>query len=609
MFCIKCGKEIEDGAKFCHFCGAPTAGDSPAGGPEGGAPSEPVPGMGPFAPPGPEPGTWSAVPPEPNPGGGNAVPPGPKFNLWKSITSRFPALEDGKKSLGVLAAAGVAAVAVIALIVVLVSGVFGSPKGKVAKALAKTAAAYAEVGDKMGLPQELPDPSGLLRDRSSSQRLSVELTEVGRDLGGYVDLSVLEGLGLRVNTDWDQKGKKADLDAALLLDGDDIVSVQLLAKGGSISLASPELTRGNVYGVNTETLGADLDRLGVDGGEIDVEEISFNLFTLVEKLSPSREQSKEMEKAIADANKELFDAITAEKGGKKSVKVNGKSVEAALYKVVVPEDAMKDYIDAVADAMELMDTEDQMEEALLSMGLNKSAVKQFMSGMDTGDTYKELARNLKQLVKIIGDVELDVYVDGGYVAAVEYDQRIQGEKIEIGLYLGGGDHYVDNLSLEIAMDGDELLVESSGNHAGDKGVFTDETTIRLRSDRSDMGRVTSEFRYEPKAKDNNFAWEIDVANSAAVEMSGQLTTTRNSIDLRLDDITVSAMRMDMVSLKADYYLGPCKGMQVSLSGGTMLADMDEDDLEDLYYDIEENIEDVAYDLTDVIPSDVLWYLF
>lgn len=33
MFCIKCGKEIEDGAKFCHFCGAPTAGDSPAGGP------------------------------------------------------------------------------------------------------------------------------------------------------------------------------------------------------------------------------------------------------------------------------------------------------------------------------------------------------------------------------------------------------------------------------------------------------------------------------------------------------------------------------------------------------------------------------------------------
>ena len=98
-------------------------------------------------------------------------------------------------------------------------------------------------------------------------------------------------------------------------------------------------------------------------------------------------------------------------------------------------------------------------------------------------------------------------------------------------------------------------------------------------------------------------------NSVGLEMSGQLATTKNSIDLRLDDVTISAMRMDLLTLEGNYYLGPCKGMQVSLSGGTMLADMDEDDLEDLYYDIQDNAQDWAYDLVDMIPEDLLWYLF
>ena len=52
-FCLKCGKELENGAKFCQFCGAPTdsAAGSPAGGAAPNAPQEPVPGMGPFVPP------------------------------------------------------------------------------------------------------------------------------------------------------------------------------------------------------------------------------------------------------------------------------------------------------------------------------------------------------------------------------------------------------------------------------------------------------------------------------------------------------------------------------------------------------------------------------
>lgn len=607
MFCLKCGKELENGAKFCQFCGAPTdsAAGSPAGGAAPNAPQEPVPGMGPFVPPERAGADRSGESWVSATGGGSAGQ-----GAGQGLKFLDPVLERAKQAPPALLIGGAAAaVAVIALIVVLASGLFSSPKGQVEKALAKTAAAYAQAGSKAGLPTELPGMSGTMKDYSGSQRLSLELSDINRGLNSYVDLSGLTGLGVRINSDWDQKGRKMDCDMAVLLDGDDFASIQLLVNGSNIYVASPEFTRGSVYGLNTETLGEDLDRLGADGGEVNLKKISFNLFDLVEKLSPTQEQTKEMKAAVTEANKALLDAVTAEKGGKKSVQVNGKSVEATLYKVVIPEDAMKDYISAMEDAMSLMDTEDMMKEALLSMGLDKSMVNQLMSGMDTKDAYKEVTRSLKQLVKTIGDVELDVYVDGGCVAAVEYDQRIEGERVELGLYLGGGDNYVDNLSLEIAVDDNELLVESSGNHAGDKGVFTDETTIRLRSGRSDSGRITSELRYEPKARDGNFTWELDVDNSVGLEMSGQLATTKNSIDLRLDDVTISAMRMDLLTLEGNYYLGPCKGMQVSLSGGTMLADMDEDDLEDLYYDIQDNAQDWAYDLVDMIPEDLLWYLF
>lgn len=561
MLCLKCGKEIENSAKFCPHCGAVTS--------AGSAPSAPKP---------------------------------PVYTMPKGSFDWSSPAQGGNKrrGAGLIIGGAVAAVLVVVLAIVAISGLFSSPKGQVEKALAKTVSAYAGAKESTGIP----DLTELIQGKSYSQRVSFALDSISQELTGYYDLSALKGLGVRMEMDYDQKGRKMDADMAVFWDDEDLASFQMLVDGGKMYFTSPDFTKGTAYGFNTETIGADLDRLGADGGEVDLKKIGFNIFDLVERSTPSDEQTKEMEKAIAEANKQLFDAIQVEKGGKESIEVNDKKVDATVYHVVVTKDAMKDYINAMEDAMKVVDTKAMMKNMLTAMGFDKSTVNELLSEMGDTDVYGELASQLKQAVKTIGDVELEVYVSGGYVSAVEYSDRINGTKVEIGLYLGGGDNYVDDLSLEITANGEKLTVESTGNHAGKGGVFTDETTIRAGSD-----RITSELRYEPKAKSGNFEWELKVDNTASVAVEGQLTTTKDSFDLQVNDLSVKAAGSKLFSLEGSYYVGPCKGMKVSVSSPKMLADMDESDLMDLYYDIMENAQDWANDLQNRIPSDLLYYLY
>lgn len=570
MFCLKCGKEIEAGAKFCPHCGAATsAGFGAAGGPSASTP--------------PEPPVYT-------------MPSAQSSSAWSE------AGQDGNKRRGMpLLIGGIAAAAlVVVLIVVAIGGLFSSPKGQVEKAIAKTAAAYAGAGDHLGLP----DLGKLLEGRSYTQRMSFALNSLSPELTGWYDLAALKGLGVRMDADYDQKGRKMDAEIAAFWDGEDLAVFQMLVDGGDMLFASPQFTRGEAYGLNTETLGKDLVRLGAQDDEIDVEKISFNLFDLMDKALSSQEQAKEAQAAMGDAYKQLFDAIQVEKGGKQKVEVNGKSLDATLYHVVVPEDAMKDYINAWEDAMKLVDAQAMSRDILLSMGFDKGTVDDMLSEADVSDIYSQMADTLKQAVKTLGDLELEVYVSGGYVSAVEYSDRIQGTKVEVGLYLGGGENYVDDLSLEVALNGQKLTIQSTGDHAAKSGVFTDETTLR-----ADSSRLTSELRWEPKADNNNFEWELKVDNTASLSMEGQLTATKNSIDLKLEDLSVKAAGSRLLSLEASYYLGPCQGMRVSFPSRRLLSDMDEDDLMDLAQDIESNAQDWAYDVMDRLPADLLNALY
>lgn len=568
MICVQCGKEMKDGTKFCPHCGAVNTAAAPSEPPAGGA-----------AQPGPEyaPQYTAASSTQPTYNYGTTVPGADLSD------GAAPAGGGKRRGKGLLIGGGLVAVAaIVAVIVVFVSGLFSSPHDQVKNALNKTMSAYSDAHSSLGLSDL---NKVITENKAYSQRIRLELNSVNGALLGGVDLSSLNGLGLYFYGGLDQPGRKLHYDLGAFWGDDPILSLQMLADDANFYLTSPEFTGNKVYGLNTETLGADLKRLGAEDDELDLDQLGFNFFGLVEALMPADGQNTDMEQALKDAGKQLMDAMKVEKGGTETIQVNGSSVKATVYHAVISEDALKDYVDAWKDSMNMMDVKEMTRSIFQAMGMPQDLIDESMAEMTSVDFYGEIANSLKDIVKELGDVELDLYISDGYLSKAHYEKKINRSDVEIALYLGGGDQYVDDLSLELTIDGETLSLESSGDHSAKSGTYTDETTIRLPGGN---GRLTSEMSYNPKAAIDNLQWELTFNNIATLEMKGQLTSGKDFMQLQLDDVSILASGMEVCSLGLEYYIGPFEGSDMNTSGAGMLSGMDEAALEALYNEVEDN---------------------
>lgn len=557
MFCLNCGTPLKEGAKFCANCGATVGGAS--------APAA-------------EPATTPVSTPK------------------RSKPSKPPL--SGKK-LGLLIGIAAAVVVVLLVVVLLISGVFSGPKGKVQSAILKTVDAYASAAEKAALP----DTSELLAGGKYSQSLSLSI----EDMAEYTSM---EGLGIRMTHDVDMDGQKISSVVTPFYGSVDLLTMQLALDGSRIYATSPELVDGIFYGVDTSTLGVDLDKLGADLPS-EMENLGFNIFELMELAQKYSQPDDESKAALTDAFKELYKAIEVEKTGSESKKINGTSVKCTAYHVFIPQDELEDCLDALEDCMDSVDYEEMYTQIMLAMGIDEDTVEDAVDEMDFSEAdMGEAFDSFKEVLDALGDIELDVYLDGGYVMAVVYDERIEGSDVELELCLGGGKNYVDDLSLTINIDGEELTITSTGDHSAKEGVFTDETIIEVDS----YEVLVSEISYEADAEDGNFSWTLDM-DGASVNAEGQLTVGKNSVMLNLEELELRAYGESIITLAVSYTMDSYSDKNVTVNEPVMLADMDEDDLMDLVDTIEDNGYDLVMDLSDDLAAliedldDLMYYYF
>lgn len=463
----------------------------------------------------------------------------------------------GKKK-GFIIGAAVAAVAVIALLAVVVSGLFVSPKRKLEEAVVKSIAACAQAKESL----DLPDLSGL--ERSASRRTSLRLTNLDTAMFGY-DLSALEGLSLRFRSDLDAADRELGMELAASWDDRELLSVLLAADDAEVCLASPQITGGDFYGVNTETLGEDLKRIGIQ----DAGDISFNFFELLDIIAPEGRTEK-IGRTVKEAGKALFDAIEVEKGGKETISVNGTDTRTDAYRVTIPEEAMRQFADAVAG--ELPDYAAFCRELCRGLGMPEDALEEILGNLEGRDPCDALKDFL--FLEELGDVALAVHVSGGYVSAVVYgdylltDFNDQSRNVFLGLYLGGGGEYVDDIGVRVETPGISVKVTSSGDHGCKSGVFTDETTIR-----GPFSTAVSKLRYEPGGARDNFSWDLSVPGTGSLEMAGQLTFGEESVELRLDELCLKVLEVELFSVEMDHYMGPCEGQSVAARDPRLIGEM------------------------------------
>jgi len=581
VFCKNCGKELQQGAKFCAGCGTPVPAEEV---------KEEVNTV-----PAAEPAAEAAEPAAKGESTAREPAAAEPVNV--------PAVAGKKPGKGILIGA-VAAVAVVALVVILVvSGVFSSPKAKVGAALLKTKEAYSAAAEKA----KLPDCAELIESRKYSQKMGVTITEVGNLNLGYGDLSVLEGFGLRASVDTNIPGKEAMMALTGAYGATDLVTGQVTLQDSKIYLTSAQILGDKSYGVDTATLGADLEKVGVVDDYGYGNQIGFNIFELIRIAEEGIQPSEEAKDAADKVTAALVEAITVEKGEKTTVDVNGAAVECAAYQVVIPQDALEDCLDVVMDIAGETDYEELMLQLLMACGIPEDDAEELVYEMYLDDSgLDEVEMAMEEALDILGDIELAVYLDGGYVMAVEYDNRIEGVRVKAGAYMGGGKNYVDDFSLvfEGKADGSEISMEliSTGDHAASGGTFTDETTLEVREDKEKLAEVVSELSYAPKAKENNFSWKLDCDGLMEIEANGQLNVSGHEVRMNLEELELKAEGTKIGTVALDYELTNYAG-GVKIKDPVMLSTFDEDSIMDLGEDIADNVEDWGDSLYDFLEDE------
>lgn len=566
MFCKNCGKELNDNAKFCPHCGVKVTGEDQTPVNETQTVQAPVYETV-------ETGSAQTAYQEPILGGSGA-------RRGKGLV------------FGVIAAALVVCVGAG---VALAGMLGGSPQTEVEKAMKKSVSAYSQMVEDMGLTTL----SKLQEKQAYSTDFSVTLKELPTELYYYFDASVLEGLGVRVGADYSLEKRAMSMSAAAYYGSADLVQAAVSLDDTVLSVYAPEFLGDSALGMDTMTLGADLSNL--DPGNQDMyKDISFNLYDFLDKYT----QTPEVDPGAVKA---LRKAIQVEKTGKESVEVNGTDLDCTGYRVLIPEDALRDYLDATEDAVSALELEDAMMDLMESMGVPQSELAYMERELENAMSGKEIFDGLKQAVKTVGDIELQVYLNGGYVSAVEWEPVIDGERLEMGLYLGGGKTYEDQWSFVISGGGDELRVESEGDHTASSGRYTDLTTISYTDSYGSAFTMESELEYDPKAHD--FMWSIQ-GDGFAMEAEGQLTSSKDAVSLALDNLEFQAYGETMLALEMEYSIRPYEKRETGAAEVTMIGEMSASDLEDLGWEIQDNAQDWVYDLMDKIPAlqELMWYL-
>lgn len=569
MFCKKCGKKLADGAKFCPYCGASAGGQAPAGqdvlqsalDTRTAPPAVPVPGP--------------AVPPS-----GGGMPPKTGGKVPKAA---------------VFAGAGAAAVLVIVLAVVVFSGLLGGPKAALGKAAAKSLNAYQAASGAVGMP----DMKKLAESRQVRTDLSFQIKDFADELAGYSSQAeMLKGLGFTMSGGVDLPGRKMDLSAAVSYGSAGIITVWSQIDNDLLAVGCPELLDKDTYGLNTATLGKDLTKLSADVPE-ELEDVGFNVFDMIETFS----KPIEVDKAAA---KELADAIEAEKTGKASVEVNGHSVSCTGYRVVIPKDAMRAYINALEDAYKARELDKDVLDLLESMGVPKDELSGMRGEIRDAVNNKAFFDGLKEIVKTIGDLELEVYLSGGYVSSVVWEDKIEGQRLELNLQFGGGKNYADDLSAELDAGEVVLRWESSGNHGTEGGEYTDSSVFTVEAG-GERYTVKSELEYHPKKASDNFEWTVK-GEGFSFTAEGQLTTGKDTLFMDLERLSASAEGRELVRLSATYSVAPYSAPENAAKAPTMLSAMDEDDFEDLAADVMANGQSWLLGLADEVPelADYFW---
>ncbi len=575
MFCNKCGTQLSDNAKFCWACGASAA--PAAATPE----AEEV-----IAPPTlePEVPVMQENPVEP-------VIQQPVYAqpVWEAPVQPEQPKKPRKKWVPFAIIGGAVAAVAAIILALFLTGVFDSDEIRLYKAIGKTSKAFAEVSDTMGMPD-----FKYIQDENA---YSAEFGFVLNELQGYEEVC---GLGITGSLDFNLPDKKLGMTLTPSYGSVDLLNVEMKLDNNMFYLGSPEITGNSFYSCNTETLFMDLSNLG---GDMDgLENVRINMFELLQILSEDTAFSEKDLEKIVKAAEDLIKSIEADKVGTEEITVNGYDLKCDEYEVVITKDALLDYYEVVLNTMMDMDMSATLTKICESLNLPEEAMEE-MNVTTTEIDTDEMMDALEEALDQIGDIELTVYLNDGYVMAVIFELELEDAVIEFELNIGGGDNYVDDLSLSMSAGGESMVLESTGNHSGKNGKFTDETKLYFKDSGTTMTFLTSTLSFDSKKSGDNYQWTLDMDDIASlvINMSGNVSYDSKSMTMDLNDIRFTQYGEDLFAFSMYYKLGEFVD-EIQVDESVELLKLPENEIANEINALSENVQEWAMGMASQVPE-------
>ena len=384
------------------------------------------------------------------------------------------------------------------LAVVLVLSCFSgcaAQKAAVTAALRNSAVAFKDAADTV-LPEESFSPAD-----GYSQETELSLSALPGELSFLNGCVSLRIEGASANDDCRESRFEMKLGSLSLF------SVAARTEGRFCTLTSGE----HAMLINMDTLQEDLDHMGL-GSLLDTEGPGLSALGAAAP-SPDFVLTEKEEDELKDALAAMVLDIDVKNAGSEKRDINGQEKKCHIYAVTFPSKDLCRLWDAAAPALlralrdaPLPGTEDEDPEELLS-DLRDALVS-------SGDWEMEMAVCDKLVMSVSAEVK-------GKFRSDEFD-------LNPTLTVGGGEEYVDDITLRVTR-GDDVTLEwrSHGDHGGRKGAFTDESTV-TRSDKDE--RIATSVRYAAGEKRDNLRLELDAADTA-LTLTGTLRSTAEEISL------------------------------------------------------------------------------
>lgn len=579
--CGTCGNPLSEEDRFCMQCGASVEAKAPAAGAQ--------PFLQDHAPTG-----QAEAPIQPQ----QAGPPAVEWQPQQAAADGAPPAEGDnqsgkKKKKGLIIGVACGLVAALAAVLFLFVLDFRTPAQKARDALDNTSSAMQK------LSEQLSDDIGLTAIQDQRTKNPVK-TEVGFTIEEIPSSSFPGPVAISFTSEMDQPNRRLHSAVGVGVSGATLLQLQLDVDDSLIAIASPELFEGS-YGFRSDTLGQDLlnstlgDLLSAASGELPLDELSFNVFDILEQYGDASalELTEETSAALEKLVDELWDKSTVKSAGTQDVSVNGITKATDLYNVVIPKEAFLEYIRSLFNAV----FEDETVQGFYS-GLMLGLSNSFASTVDEEELRAGIDEIIAELDEMIaGDILLDVYAHKNqcvklalrFTIASDYSDP---QEIAIVIEFGGENSLLDAMTISAAMDDNTLFeIYTKGATAPKDGKYHYSMELYVSDGYGDerVNMLTMALEYDTNKALDNFSWTFDMPESdvmGAVRGTLLIDKGNKTIDADLYDIRFTETYYEeTMRFSYTYKMAPLTSPQFETPDPKLITSMSQNELMSLVMEI------------------------